>query len=174
MKKHGFPDDCDCASEELCLFIQTREAREAVAAPIEAEAVLIDEETGRQAVKRLVVAIEAEAQKAVAPQLLGWRTEDYLMETADPAAAKNWEPHYRLLPIFEGDPYTKLAAPTSSAGTEAVALTKTELEVIREDDSLWSSGFAGDMKLKGDEYGEAVQRALAKKNGWRLGGADHG
>jgi len=30
-KKHGFPDDCDCASEELCLFIQAREAREAVA-----------------------------------------------------------------------------------------------------------------------------------------------
>ena len=25
-QKHGFPDDCDCASEEICQFIQRRES----------------------------------------------------------------------------------------------------------------------------------------------------
>ena len=42
------------------------------------------------------------------PKLIGWRTSDYLMETADPAMAKNWELHYEMLPIFEGDANTKL------------------------------------------------------------------
>ena len=45
------------------------------------------------------------------PKLIGWRTDDYLNETADPKVAKNWEVHYRMLPLFEGDPNTKLAAP---------------------------------------------------------------
>lgn len=42
------------------------------------------------------------------PRLIGWRTADYLMETADRAVADNWSPHYQMLPIFEGDPITKL------------------------------------------------------------------
>lgn len=44
------------------------------------------------------------------PRLIGWRTADYLMETADRAVADNWAPHYQMLPIFEGDPITKLTA----------------------------------------------------------------
>jgi hypothetical protein len=43
------------------------------------------------------------------PKLLGWRTDDYLMETADRKKAENWSTVHTMLPIFEGDPYTKLA-----------------------------------------------------------------
>ncbi|WJN61321.1 Arc family DNA-binding protein [Pseudomonas sp. SO81] len=45
------------------------------------------------------------------PRLIGWRTADYLFETADRAVADNWSAHNTMLPIFEGDPVTKLAAP---------------------------------------------------------------
>lgn len=44
----------------------------------------------------------------VARKLIGWRTDDYLMETKDPEIARNWQCNFRLLPIFEGDPITKL------------------------------------------------------------------
>lgn len=47
-------------------------------------------------------------QVKAAPRLIGWRTADYLMETADKAVADNWSPHFQMLPIFEGDPITKL------------------------------------------------------------------
>jgi hypothetical protein len=46
----------------------------------------------------------------LSPKLIGWRTSDYLMETADPKLARNWEPYHDILPIFEGDTITKLAA----------------------------------------------------------------
>lgn len=49
-------------------------------------------------------------RKDAVPKLIGWRTDNYLMETSDLAVAKNWECHYRMLPIFEGDPNTKLDA----------------------------------------------------------------
>ena len=56
------------------------------------------------------------AKPLAAPaRLIGWRTENYLHETADPAKAKNWEPNIGVLPIFEGDPNTKLAAPADPA-----------------------------------------------------------
>ncbi|WP_305828732.1 hypothetical protein [Pseudomonas aeruginosa] len=41
-------------------------------------------------------------------KLIGWRTENYLWETSDPSVARNWEPNIGVLPIFEGDPNTKL------------------------------------------------------------------
>lgn len=43
-------------------------------------------------------------------RLIGWRTENFLWETADIAVAQNWEPNIGVLPIFEGDPNTALAA----------------------------------------------------------------
>jgi hypothetical protein len=43
-----------------------------------------------------------------AKKLIGWRTPDYLYETSDRAKAKSWEPSVGALPIFEGDPNTKL------------------------------------------------------------------
>lgn len=45
------------------------------------------------------------------PKLLGWRTDDYLMETADKERAVSWGQHFTILPIFEGDAHTKLATP---------------------------------------------------------------
>lgn len=53
---------------------------------------------------------QATARVETAPRLIGWRTEDYLWETADPAVAKNWEGNIGVLPIFEGDAITKLSA----------------------------------------------------------------
>lgn len=47
-----------------------------------------------------------------APRLIGWRTEDYLMETADRVRALNWQHNIGVLPIFEGDPNTRLSLPT--------------------------------------------------------------
>lgn len=51
-------------------------------------------------------------------KLIGWRTSDYLMETSDPKMAKNWEVHHDILPIFEGDPNSPLAAIKAPGGTE--------------------------------------------------------
>lgn len=51
-----------------------------------------------------------QATKPAGWKLIGWRTADYLLETNDPKMAKNWEVHYEILPIFEGDANTKLAA----------------------------------------------------------------
>jgi hypothetical protein len=45
------------------------------------------------------------------PRLIGWRTDDYLMETSDMDKAKNWGVHHNMLPIFEGDKNTKLVSP---------------------------------------------------------------
>ena len=54
---------------------------------------------------------EAEKQEPVAkPKLIGWRTADFLNETTDIKLARNWDVHYEVLPIFEGDPNTKLEA----------------------------------------------------------------
>lgn len=50
-----------------------------------------------------------EEQKA-APKLIGWRTENFLWETDDVDKARNWEPNIGVLPIFEGDPNTKLGS----------------------------------------------------------------
>jgi hypothetical protein len=69
------------------------------------------------------VNISAPPQEQAEPvkRLIGWRTDNFLHETADPAQAKNWEPHHDILPIFEGDPNTKLAAPTAAAPTKLKA-----------------------------------------------------
>ncbi|MDM3009566.1 ead/Ea22-like family protein [Citrobacter sp. CK191] len=43
-------------------------------------------------------------------RLIGWRASDYTDETSDPELAKNWAAAIGVLPIFEGDVNTKLAA----------------------------------------------------------------
>lgn len=45
------------------------------------------------------------------PRLIGWRSADYTMETADQKVASNWAGNIEVLPIFEGDPNTKLPTP---------------------------------------------------------------
>lgn len=52
----------------------------------------------------------------VAPKLIGWRTDNYLWETSDRKVAEMWEPHYAVLPIFEGDSNTTIAAAPKPAG----------------------------------------------------------
>ena len=44
------------------------------------------------------------------PKLIGWRTDDFLMETNNIEKAQNWSAHHEIIPIFEGDPNTKLYA----------------------------------------------------------------
>lgn len=53
---------------------------------------------------------EDKAVLAAAPKLIGWRTENFLWETDDVDKARNWEPNIGVLPIFEGDPNTKLGS----------------------------------------------------------------
>lgn len=54
-----------------------------------------------------------------APKLIGWRTENFLWETDDPDKARNWEPNVGVLPIFEGDPNTKLTAAPQAPALDA-------------------------------------------------------
>jgi hypothetical protein len=57
----------------------------------------------------------APVQEPVAKRkLIGWRTEDFLRETTNIKVAQNWEVHYEVLPVFEGDPNTKLTTPPAA------------------------------------------------------------
>jgi hypothetical protein len=53
----------------------------------------------------------------VQPRLIGWRMADYTAETEDAETARNWSANVPVLPIFEGDPNTKLMA--ASQGPKA-------------------------------------------------------
>ena len=55
-----------------------------------------------------------EETKAVAPKVIGWRTPDYLFETADRQTAIGWASNIGALPIFDGDAHTKLTHPPAS------------------------------------------------------------
>jgi len=63
----------------------------------------------RHAIKEALA--QPEQEPVAKPKLIGWRTENFLWETADIKKAKNWEPNIGVLPIFEGDPNTKLTTP---------------------------------------------------------------
>jgi len=56
----------------------------------------------------------APVQPVAKPKLIGWRTADFLNETTDIKQARNWEVHYEVMPIFEGDPNTKLTTPPAA------------------------------------------------------------
>jgi hypothetical protein len=66
-----------------------------------------------KAIKALEEALAKQEQgdPVAKPKLIGWRTADFLNETTDIRSARNWEVHYEVLPIFEGDPNTKLTTP---------------------------------------------------------------
>ncbi|NID15019.1 hypothetical protein [Luteibacter yeojuensis] len=71
-----------------------------------------------ESVDRLTRALDEHASRIEAAQraggddrrLIGWRTADYTAETSDPDQAKNWSTNVPVLPIFEGDPNTRLVA----------------------------------------------------------------
>lgn len=94
---------------------------------------------------------EAVPQK---PKLIGWRTSDYLMETADKDKADNWSVHHEMLPIFEGDPYTKLAAAPQQA--EAVPS-----DVVR-DAERWRTFLATRPANTHAVINDAIDAAMAK------------
>ena len=87
-----------------------------------------------------------EALPSAAKRLIGWRTSDYLMETSDPEMAKNWQMHLDVLPIFEGEANTKLAAP------EALGAAKGELSEA-EITALWFDYI--------NEQGDARQKLIS-------------
>ena len=83
------------------------------------------------------------AQGQRKPRLLGWRTSDYHMETDEKAKADNWDQHHELLPIFEGDPYTKLEAvsPSGIAEEDAGSTEAFDQDYSAKDEPL--GGTAG-------------------------------
>lgn len=96
----------------------------------------------------------APVQEPVAkPKLIGWRTADFLNETTDIRSARNWEVHYEVLPIFEGDPNTKLATPPA-AQRQWVGLTEEEREQHRDD---WHANIH-------DKEFRAIEAKLKEKN----------
>lgn len=93
------------------------------------------------------IAADAPAEPPMAPKLIGWRTSDYLMETADPKQAKNWQGHYSMLPIFEGDLHTKLSATpqpsTAGAGTSPNDIERLSWLDANESRIGWAQGYLG-------------------------------
>ncbi|WP_213947963.1 hypothetical protein [Luteibacter sp. dw_328] len=49
-------------------------------------------------------------REAAQPKLIGWRMADYTNETDSIDTARNWSSNVSVLPIFDGDPNTKLVA----------------------------------------------------------------
>lgn len=111
-------------------------------------------------VAEIAAPIEAEAQKAVAwiVYLPSMQTQE-IFDSQEDAGYIDWLTNYpdaEVTPLY--------AHPTSSASAEAVALTDWECRVAWE--ACEETGYL--------EWSKVVQREFAKKNGWRLGGADHG
>ncbi|WP_186425063.1 hypothetical protein [Cupriavidus metallidurans] len=94
-----------------------------------------------------------EALPSATKRLIGWRTDNYLWETSDPEMAKNWEPHHTILPIFEGDPHTKLPAPEALGAAKGVSIDGDEVfAAMYKRDPYWDT--------QGRSSAEAVRLAL--------------
>ena len=106
-------------------------------------------------------------------KLIGWRTADYLRETDDPEMAKNWDVHYEILPIFEGDANTKLTAAPKAQTTEPVRvealnkLGKRLAELLDEDQ--WAECEKLLISLRGEKpvVSNAVSHPQATEPAWR-------
>lgn len=102
---------------------------------------------------------EAVPQK---PKLIGWRTSDYLMETSDKDKADNWSVHHEMLPIFEGDPYTKLVASTQQVqATHQHDLARRLRVHLANRHTLTGKEFADGVEATLAEYYAAPQQAEA-------------
>ena len=108
------------------------------------------------AVREALAEQPAQQEPVAKPKLIGWRTSDYLMETSDVDKAKNWEVHYEMLPIFEGDPHTKLAAPQPAQRTW-VGLTDEEIQ------TEWVLTPQND-RAEGIWFGRRIEAKLKEKN----------
>ena len=76
------------------------------------------------------------AAPGVKPRLIGWRTSDFLMETADKAKAENWQVHHEIQPIFEGDPHTSLKPPEVQAAPYAQLSDQSVVMVVAFDEGV--------------------------------------
>lgn len=95
------------------------------------------------------------------PHLIGWRTDNYLWETSDPEVAKNWEGNVGVLPIFEGDPNTKLSAPVAQAEhppqawREALEFYANGDHLLLADPDAWDTCSGEPVNFLHDEAGTA-------------------
>ena len=95
------------------------------------------------------------------PRLIGWRTANYLHETTDPDMARNWEPHYDILPIFDSDPNTKLSAPAAQAEQppqawrEALEFYANGDHLLLADPDAWDTCSGEPVNFLHDEAGTA-------------------
>ena len=112
----------------------------------------------RDALAKAPPQAEAVPQK---PKLVGWRTSDYLMETSDKDKADNWAVHNEILPIFEGDPYTKLvAAPQQAEAVPSSDLSPDEGDPV----TLWAEIWRLREAVKGpDGYATWQDAATAER-----------
>jgi hypothetical protein len=62
----------------------------------------------------------AQSEPVASRKVIGWRTENFLWETADIEKARNWEPNIGVLPIYAGDENTMLTTPQPSAEVERI------------------------------------------------------
>jgi len=112
----------------------------------------------RHAAAELALAHEAAGEPVAPsqPRLIGWRTADYLMETADKKRAENWAQNIGVLPIFDGDTNTKLVAspvsPDPAVNAEMLAALK---------DLLYEVACAGLSDAKDFGWPDAVANARA-------------
>lgn len=102
----------------------------------------------------------SEAPVAKAKRLIGWRSENYLHETADRDTAINWEPHIGVLPIFEGDENTSLKAPVAPVDVpEGFALVPLRMTtamqyVTEQEDWTWEDLLASAEAITEEQYGD--------------------
>ena len=132
-----------------------------------------DYDQAREAITAIKQARSAPVQEPVAkPKLIGWRTADFLNETTNIRLAQNWEVHYEVLPIFEGDPNTKLATPPAAVVNQQLT---TEPAAHRQWVGLLQQcenemRYAGWDKLETDNFArngvyEQVKQYLEKNSG---------
>ena len=101
---------------------------------------------------------QPEQEPVAKPKLIGWRTENFLWETADIKKAQNWEPNIGVLPIFEGDPNTQLTTPP-----QRKPLTDEEIKMMIPDGQEWKYGVGFSEAI---EFARAIEAAhgIKEKN----------
>jgi hypothetical protein len=124
----------------------------------------------------VITAIKEALETKDEPKLIGWRTADFLNETTDIKLARNWEVHYEVLPIFEGDPNTKLVT-TPQPKQEQDELVSMRMPkvgdrvVCIEDESLGvvhylTSGGSPEIRFDDGSHGTYLLREFAELFGY--------
>lgn len=80
-----------------------------------------------------IAALNAALEERRQPKLIGWRTADYTAETDDPKKARNWAFNVGVLPIFEGDTNTRLAAAPETPAPQPLTEQEQPVAEVVED-----------------------------------------